>query len=268
VDLIGSTQLTAIYSYRSFIYSSVKREFDSRYRNSVLGPTWLVLHPLAQILMFTLVFSQLMRARLPDVENSFGYSIFLCAGLLTWGLFADILNRSQSMFLDNANFLKKLSFPRICLPIIVILNSCLGFAIILSLFVGFLLISGNFPGWVFIAIVPIILLQIFLAAGLGMLLGVLNVFFRDVGQLFGIVLQFWFWLTPIVYPFAVLPNWAQRIVILNPMTSIMISYQGIFLQCLQPIWADLLPTFFIACVLCFFSFRLFKRLAGEMVDEL
>jgi len=268
VDLISSTKLTAIYRYRGFIFSSVKREFDSRYRNSVLGPAWLVLNPLAQILMFTFVFSQLMRTRIPGVENPFGYSIFLCAGLLTWGLFADILNRSQNMFLDNANFLKKISFPRICIPIIVILNSCLGFAIILSLFVGFLLISGNFPGWIFFAIAPIILLQIFLAAGLGMFLGVLNVFFRDIGHLFGIVLQFWFWLTPIVYPFAVLPDWAQRIVMFNPMTPIMISYQGILVQGLQPIWFSLFPAAFAACVLCFFSALLFKRLIGEMVDEL
>jgi lipopolysaccharide transport system permease protein len=263
-----STQLSGIYRFRGFIFGSVRREFVSRYRNSMLGATWLVLQPLAQILVFTLVFSQVMRARLPGVDSSFGYSIFLCAGLLTWGLFADILNRSQNMFLDNANLLKKLSFPRICLPIIVTLNACAGFAIIFGLFVGFLLLSGNFPGWAFLAIAPVLLLQILLAVGLGMVIGVLNVFFRDVGQLFGIVLQFWFWLTPIIYPLATLPDWAQRIVMLNPMTPLAVAYQRILVQGAQPSWASILPTAVLACVLCFFGLHLFQKRAGEMVDEL
>ena len=172
------------------------------------------------------------------------------------------------MFLDNANLLKKLSFPRICLPIIVILNACLGFAIIFGLFAGFLLISGNFPGWVFLAIMPVLLLQILLAIGLGMVIGVLNVFFRDVGQLFGIVLQFWFWLTPIIYPLTTLPDWAQRIVMLNPMTSLTLAYQGILVQGVLPLWASLWPTVALACVLCFLGMRLFQKRAGEMVDEL
>lgn len=261
-------QLSGIYRFRGFIFGSVRREFVSRYRNSMLGATWLVLQPLAQILVFTLVFSQVMRARLPGVDSSFGYSIFLCAGLLTWGLFADILSRSQNMFLDNANLLKKLSFPRICLPIIVTLSACAGFAIIFGLFVGFLLLSGNFPGWAFLAIAPVLLLQILLAIGLGMVIGVLNVFFRDVGQLFAIVLQFWFWLTPIIYPLATLPDWAQRIVMLNPMTPLVLAYQGILVQGAQPVWASLLPTAALACALCFFGLRLFQKRAGEMVDEL
>lgn len=262
------TQLSGIYRFRGFIYGSVHREFATRYRNSMLGAVWLVLQPLAQILVFTLVFSQVMRARLPGVDSSFGYSIFLCAGLLTWGLFSDIVSRSQNMFLDNANLLKKLNFPRICLPIIVILNACLGFAIIFSLFAGFLLLSGNFPGWSFLAIVPVLLLQILFAIGLGMVIGVLNVFFRDVGQLFGIVLQFWFWLTPIIYPLTTLPDWAQRIVMLNPMTPLTVAYQEIIVHGALPLWVSLWPTAALACVFCFLGMRLFKKRAGEMVDEL
>lgn len=263
-----AAQLSGIYRFRGFIFGSVRREFASRYRNSMLGAAWLVLQPLAQILVFTLVFSQVMRTRLPGVDSTFGYSIFLCAGLLTWGLFADIVSRSQNMFLDNANLLKKLSFPRICLPIIVTLNACIGFAIIFGLFTGFLLISNDLPGGVFFAIVPVLLIQILFAIGLGMIIGVLNVFFRDVGQLFGIVLQFWFWLTPIVYPLSTLPDWAQRIVMLNPMTPLVVAYQGMLVQGVLPSWISLWPTAALAGVLCFLGMRLFRKRAGEMVDEL
>src|SRR4051812_25889914 len=110
--------LIDIYRFRDFIFGSVRREFASRYRNSMLGAAWLVLQPLAQILVYTLIFANVMRARLPGVDTTFGYSVFLCAGILTWALFAEIIARSQGMFLDYANLLKKLSFPRIVLPVI------------------------------------------------------------------------------------------------------------------------------------------------------
>lgn len=262
------TQLSGIYRFRGFILGSVNREFASRYRNSMLGAAWLVLQPLAQILVFTLIFSQVMRARLPGVDSSLGYSIFLCSGILTWGVFAEIVGRSQNVFLDNANLLKKLSFPRICLPIIVVLNACLGFAIIFGLFTGFLVLSGNFPGWAYLAILPVLAVQVLFAIGLGMILGVLNVFFRDIGQLFGIVLQFWFWLTPIIYPLSTLPAWGQRIVMWNPMTRLVMAYQGILVHGELPDWVSLLPVALGSLILCLFGLRLFQKRAAEMVDEL
>src|SRR5690606_40640472 len=87
--------------------------------------------------------------------------------------------------LEHASLLKKLSFPRICLPIIVVLNALLNFTIIFGLFIGFLVITGNFPGWVVLAMLPVLLIQVIFAASLGIILGILNVFFRDVGQLTG-----------------------------------------------------------------------------------
>src|SRR5690606_12129936 len=141
---------------RAFIFGSVKREFQSKYQNSLLGAAWTVLNPLAMIIVYTVIFSQVMRARLPGVESSFAYSIYLCAGVLTWGLFAEIVGRSQNVFLDNANLLKKLSFPRLCLPVTVVFNALLNFAIIFGLFTAFLLLSGNFPGLPFLALVPLL----------------------------------------------------------------------------------------------------------------
>ena len=260
--------LSDIYRFRGFILGSIKREFASRYRNSMLGAAWLVLQPLAQILVYTLIFASVMRTRLPGIDSTFGYSIFLCAGILTWGLFAEIVGRSQNMFIDNANLLKKLSFPRIILPIIVVLSACLGFAIIFSLFTVFLVISDSFPGWVYLALAPILLVHVVFALGLGMNIGVLNVFFRDVGHIFGIVLQFWFWLTPIIYPLTTLPDWAQQLIMLNPMTPIILVYQGILVRGELPHWQQLIPVFIAGLLLCAVGLQLFRKRAGEMVDEL
>ena len=260
--------LRALWTYRGFILGSVKREFQLKYRNSMLGAAWTVLNPLAMIVVYTVIFAQIMRTRLPGVESTFGYSIYLCAGVLTWNLFAEITGRSQNVFLEQANLLKKLSFPRICLPAIVVGSALLNFAIIFGLFTLFLLFSGNFPGWVFLIVFPVLAVQIAFSIGLGMVLGVLNVFFRDVGQLFNVVLQFWFWLTPIVYPVTILPQSVRQLMGLNPMARFTGAYQTILVSGQGPSWKSLGALAILAGLLCYWGFRLFRRHAGEMVDEL
>lgn len=258
----------SLRSYRGFILGSVQREFQARYRNSLFGALWPIFNPLSMIIVYTVIFSQIMRARLPGVDDSMAYSVYLCAGLLAWGLFSEITLRSQNMFLENANLLKKISFPRICLPVIVLINAAINFAIIVALFLGFLLITGRWPGMALLALVPLIAVQMMFCAGLGMVLGVLNVFFRDVGQLFGICLQFWFWLTPIVYPITILPNWLQSLLRFNPLTSLIASYQNVFLYGQWPDWSSLLPALVIGAIFCAIGLRLFRQRVGEMVDEL
>jgi lipopolysaccharide transport system permease protein len=260
--------LRALWAYRGFILGSVKREFQSRYQNSVLGAAWSVLQPLAMIVVYTVIFSQVMRARLPGVEGGFAYSIYLCAGVLTWGLFADITGRAQNVFIENANLLKKLSFPRISLPVTVITNALVNFAIVFSLFTIFLVLSGNFPGLVFAALAPVIAILVMFAIGLGIALGILNVFFRDVGQFFTIALQFWFWLTPIVYPRTILPEWVQEWLWLNPMAPLITAAQDILVYARWPAWPSLVPVFVVSLLLCAWGWRLFRRHSGELVDEL
>lgn len=266
--MIAPAMLKGVWAYRGFVKGSVKREFQSKYRNSLLGAAWTVLNPLAMILVYTVVFAQVMKSRLPGSDSTFSYSIYLCAGVLSWGLFAEIVNRAKDVFLDNANLIKKVNFPRICLPLIVVLSSGVNFAIIFGLFTAFLIASGNFPGAVFIGLIPVLAILVLFAIGLGIVLGVLNVFFRDVGQLFGIVLQFWFWFTPIVYPIATLPDRVKVLMSLNPMASLIGACQGVLVQGHWPQWMSLLPTLLIALALCALGLLLFRGHAGEMVDEL
>ena len=260
--------LRALWAYRGFISGSVQREFQSKYRNTMFGAAWNVLQPLAMIIVYTVIFAEVMRAKLQGIDSTFGYSIYLCAGVLTWGLFAEITTRAQNMFLDNANLLKKLSFPRLCLPVTVVANGLLNFAIVFGLFSVFLVISGNWPGLAYVALLPMLALLVVLAVGLGMVLGVLNVFFRDVGQFFGIFITFWFWLTPIVYPASILPAGLQPFMAWNPMAGIMAAVQGILVGGQWPQWASLTYPMGLGLVLCLLGLRLFRKRAGEMVDEL
>ncbi|WGG51377.1 ABC transporter permease [Rugamonas sp. DEMB1] len=261
-------RLRNLANYRGFIAGSVRREFQSKYRNSILGAAWTVLNPLAMIVVYTVIFSQVMHSRLAGASSPYAYSIYLCAGVLTWNLFAEITSKAQAVFIDNAGLIKKINFPRLCLPVIVVCNAGLNFAIIFALFTAFLLLAGDFPGWVYFAVFPLLALQVLLAIGLGMILGVLNVFFRDVGQFFNIALQFWFWFTPVVYPVAVLPAEARALLVWNPMAPLILGYQEILVNGRAPAWAGLLPTAALAVLLCLLGMQLFRRRAGEMVDEL
>jgi lipopolysaccharide transport system permease protein len=260
--------LRPVWAYRDFILGSVQREFQSKYRTSILGSAWSVLNPLAMILVYTVIFAEIMKAKLPGVNSVYGYGIYLCAGILTWGLFAEIVGRGQTVFLDNANLLKKLNFPRLCLPVIITAGAAINFAIVFGLFVLFLVMTGSFPGLVFLGVIPLLVVLVLFAIGLGITLGVLNVFFRDVGQFFGILLMFWFWLTPIVYTSNILSEELRGWVSYNPMAPLMDGFQRVLLAGQWPQWESLVYPAALAVVLSVLGMRLFRRHAGDMVDEL
>lgn len=260
--------LKNLWLYRGFITGSVKREFQLKYRNSILGAAWTVIQPLSMIIVYTVIFSQIMRAKLPGIESVFGYSIYLCAGIITWGLFAEIVNRSQNVFIENANLLKKLNFPRLCLPVTLVMSAIVNFLIVFTLFIIFLIVTNTFPGFALLFMLPVLIIQIAFATGLGIVIGVLNVFFRDVGQLFSVVLQFWFWLTPIIYPIDILPASIQYYMQFNPMYPIMTAYQQIVVYGAMPNWYSLIPILILAMLLSFWGMRLFRKHGGDMVDEL
>ena len=265
--------VASLWQYRAFILGSTKREFQTKYKNSLLGFAWPIINPLALILVYALVFSKVMGARLPGAaadggSSIYAYSIYLCIGVIVWTLFAELTSRAQVVFLENANLLKKLNFPRLCLPVIVIFNAGLNFLIIFSLFTIFLLVTNNFPGYCFFAVIPLLAILIIFAIGLGMTLGVLNVFFRDIGYFYSVALQFWFWLTPIVYSVNVLPEKIRFLVSFNPLTNLFVAFQGIFVNHQAPDWSSLWFICVLAVLLNINGFRLFRKRSGEMVDLL
>lgn len=261
-------QLRALWSYRGFILGSVKREFQQKYQNSMLGAFWSMAAPLTNVFIYTVIFTQVMKSRLPGVGKEFAFGIYLCAGVLAWTLFAEIVTRCQTVFLEHANLIKKLNFPKICLPMIVILNSLVNFFIIFGLFLVFLALSQSLPGVSIIYTPFLVALLVVMASGLGVFLGVLNVFFRDVGPLFGIVMQFWFWFTPIVYPISILPDSIKNFIALNPVAPVVKGMQDIYLFNRAPEWHQLLYPAIVALLLAVMALRLFRSKAAEIVDEI
>lgn len=259
--------LMQLWHYRRFILGSVVREFKSRYTRTVFGATWLLLAPFSMILVYTVVFSHIMQARLPGTQEPFAYSIYLCAGLLPWQWFSELLTRSVSIFVDHGGLIKKSSFPRLALPVIALLASACNFALVAGLFLIFLLIMGRWPGWDILNLIPLMLLQCAFAMGLGITLGILNVFFRDVGQAVGIVLQFWFWLTPIVYPLATLPTWARDYLAWNPVLPLFESYQNVLLGAGMPEWGHLTNLVFLTTLSLLAAAWIFQAANSQLADE-
>jgi lipopolysaccharide transport system permease protein len=260
-----------IWHYRGFVRGSIRREIATQYRGSLLGATWVLIGPTVMILIYTLVFSHLMRSRLTGVDSAFGYSVFLCAGLLPWNFFTESVSRLQAVFVANSTLMKKAMFPRICLPVIALGTASFNFMVIGSLFLVFLLVTGGFPGAIVLAALPALAVQVALATGLGMLFATLNVFFRDVGQAVTLALQFWFWLTPIVYPIGSLPGWAQHALAWNPMAVVVGHYQSVLLYQRLPdrlAWVGLGWVAGLALCALWLGLATYRRRVGELVDEL
>ena len=261
--------LSNLLQYREFIYSCVKREFQMRYAGSMLGALWAVFQPLAMILVYTVVFSEVMRNKLQGMETmKFAYSIYLCSGLLTWNLFSEMLNGCVNVFLVHANLLKKVFFPRICLPVIAALSALLNFFIGFGLFLVFLVATGQFPGTAILYFLPVLCVQVILSVSMGVGLGVLNVFFRDVGQMLGVLLQFWFWFTPVVYPITIIPEQLRWVMNLNPMYHIVHGYQSIFVYQECPDIYGIGAVLLLGLAVGIWALRLYRKHVGEMVDEL
>jgi len=261
--MIGS-----LWTYRGYVRASVARELRLRYTGSALGALWQILSPLSMIAIYTIVFSGLMKARLEGVGDPYAYTIYVCSGLLAWTMFSEIVVRSQTMFLENANLLKKSSFPRSCVPAIIGSSALASFAIVYSVFLALLALSARWPGIVVVAALVPLLLLAFLGLAAGVFLGVVHVFFRDVGHVLAIALQVWFWLTPIVYPVHILPPSYAKWIGINPVTPIVQALQTIFVQHAWPDWTTLGYPAVLAIALGVLAATVFRRQAPWIVDEL
>ena len=114
-----TTFFKSAWRYRSFIVSSIRNDFKMRFNRSKLGGLWMVLHPLALVLMYALVLSAVLSAKLPGIESRYACAIFLTAGMLSWSLFSEVVTRCLTIFIENGSLMQKVVFPKICLPLIV-----------------------------------------------------------------------------------------------------------------------------------------------------
>ena len=260
--------ILAVWRYRNFILSSIANELRLRFVRSKLGGLWMIIHPLAQVLIFALILSEVLAAKLPGIENKHAYALYLMAGMLCWALFSETIGRCLTLFIDNGNLMKKMVFPRICLPIIAAGTTlATNLLLLIAIFAVFAAL-GHFPGRNALWLPLLMFATLALSMGIGLTLGVLNVFMRDIGQVVPVLLQALFWLTPIVYILSILPPSMQHWFRMSPLFPLVSSYQNVLVFGHPPLWGEILRLLIASTVLLLIALVTFRRASPEMVDVL
>jgi lipopolysaccharide transport system permease protein len=219
-----------IVRYRELLLTLALREIQVRYKQAVLGVAWVILQPLSLMLVFTLFFSVLLR--IPS--DGIPYPLFAYVALVPWGFFAAALSSSVTSLTSNANLVTRVYFPRAVLPLATVVAAAADFAVAALGFVGLLLfyrvtMTGN------LLFVPLIfLIQLTLILGLALGLSALNVAYRDVRHALPLLVQLWFFVTPVIYPVSVVPDRYRTFYLANPMAGIIDSYRKTIIQGTPP----------------------------------
>tara|TARA_B100000749_G_scaffold280887_1_gene279865 strand:- start:96411 stop:97214 length:804 start_codon:yes stop_codon:yes gene_type:complete len=211
--------------YYDLVYILAQKEIKTRYKNNIFGYVWSLVNPMAYTFVFYFAFEVIFKVK---VEN---YVLFLISGLFAWQWVTNYVNGSTVAFFQNANLIKKARFPRFIIPLSKCLQDSFHFAMTLPVTFLFMVYYGVTPTLMtFIGIPIIIVVQFLLLFGIGMLLGSLNLFFRDIQFLIAIILQMTFYLTPIVYPISRVPEVYRSLLMLNPFAPLILSWKELFLN--------------------------------------
>lgn len=245
----------------------VKRDFQGRYAGSLLGFVWSFVQPLWMLLLFTFVFSTVMKVSLTGVRTEH-FAVFLFCGLLPWMALHEGVLRASTAITDNASLIKKLRFPAEILVLAVVLAALLHQAIAAGVFVVVLVWLGEFSWGGLPLLLVAVPLQVGLMLGLGLLVAAVHVFFRDTAQILGIFLNAWFYLTPIVYPLGLVPERFRSWLEVNPLTILVELYRQAFLEGRLALAPRAALLALATAVILFLGSWLFRRLKPAFVDEI
>jgi len=257
-----------IYQNSYMIRTLVRRDLRGRYVGSFLGLFWSFIHPLSQICIYYFVFSVILKVKLGPEYGGMSFTIWLIAGLLPWMFFAEVVTRSPTAVLEQANLITKMVFPSEILPFCHLIAASINHFISMGLFVVFLYIVGYGLSFKFLLVLPILFSTCLFALGLSWMLSALNVFLRDIGQIIGVVVNIWFFLTPIIYPRHVIPEKYQGLYGLNPMLHAVEGYRTALLGKMDFNMESLLYLFVPALVMFALGGLVFKKLKPAFVDTI
>jgi ABC-type polysaccharide/polyol phosphate export permease len=273
------TTLAEYKSSRELVINLTLRELRTKYKRSLLGWSWSLLHPLAIMAIFTLVFSFFLRIE-PPVGRPSGldsFPLFLLCGLLPWTFVVNGTNGAISSLLANANLIKKSYFPRELLVTSQVLAWLASFAIEMMLLAVVFMVVGNFVLPYLPVVVLIMVALSFFIAGMGLALSAANVYFRDVEHLVAIAFQVWFYLTPILYPISLVPERPElfgyelpgrALYGLNPMVGFVEALRDCLYDLRLPSAARLGSLLLVSAVTFLFGLSVFKKLEGRLAEEL
>jgi lipopolysaccharide transport system permease protein len=255
------SNLSQLPRYRGLIQSLVARELKARYRGSVLGFFWSFINPLLLLLVYSFVFEKI----LPNRSETQPYALFLFSGLLPWTWFSSSILEASNVLISGGNLIKKVLFPAEVLPIVTVLANMVHFLLGLPILVLFLIFYRHTPDLGDLVWFPVVVLvQLVLTLGISLIVSSLTVHFRDIKDILGNLMTFWFFATPIIYEYKWL---GSRLLNLNPFTHLAISYQELlFYPGAFGHWKWLLALGVASIGLFLFGYFLFDRLRDSFAE--
>ena len=252
-----------IWKYRGMIYQLVRRDLKARYKNSILGFAWMILNPLFQLCIYTIVFSVIIKM---DIEQ---FHLFLFVALVPWIFFSTCLSYGARVVLSEQDMLKKIYFPREVLPIAFtvsqFINMLLSFVII---FVVILLGGRTLNPFAMLFLPVIMATEFFLALGIVYIISAITVYFRDLEHILSILALAWMYMTPVIYPVEYVPEKLMKLIFLNPMTPVTIGYRDILYYGNPPRMGILMNAIIMGAVFWLTGKMLFHVLQKGFVREL
>jgi len=247
-------------------FSFSRRDFRERYVGTGLGQLWYLLSPIITIFIYTVIFSDFMKMKLDIVENSYAYSIYLVPGLLAWGSFSTLVSRLNLSIFDQANLIKKINVPVYVFQLSIVMTELFLFVLSFGLGVLFLLIVDHPITWVFLWLAPVMVLQVLFAFGIGVILSLFAPFMRDLKEAVPIVLQLWFWITPIVYMKEMIEGKYPLLLVINPFYYFADIYQNIFLYSVEPSGSSLVVITTLPLLALGIAAFLYKKMIPTIKD--
>lgn len=255
------SSLKEVIAYRSMLWSLTQSELRTRYKGSLFGFLWTFLNPLLTLLVYSLIFSTVMKVNIPH------YTTFLFVGLLAWNLFAISLQSSAGVVVRQSSLVKKIYFPRHILPLSVVIGSLINYFLSSIILASLLLVTGFHPTLLWLCIPPVVLIEAIVTAGFSLLFSAINVYFRDTEHMLGILLMLWFYLTPVVYPLSMVPKHLEWVFKLNPIGDIILFIQGSLYYNQLPHLKLIIYTVCFSIFIFVFGWVSYQRLSRRFAEE-
>ena len=260
-------QLRDVWHYRDLIILFVRRDFVSRYKQTILGPLWFIIQPLFTSLIYTVIFGQI--AKLPT--DGLPQMLFYMSGTVMWHYFSGCLNGTSTTFTSNAGIFGKVYFPRLVTPISIVISNLISFAIQLVFFLGFFLyfyLRGSlvfFTAWA-LTLPLLIELMAGLGLGFGIIISSLTTKYRDLSYLVGFGVGLWMYATPVIYPVSTIPERWRWIADINPISPIIETFRAGFLGAGAASWMGLVYSFVFMLVVLLIGVVIFNRVEKTFID--
>lgn len=256
-------KMKELYDYREMIYSLVRKELRGRYKSSILGFLWTFINPLCQIIIYTIVFSNIFRM---NVDK---YYIFLTVVMIPWVFFTSSITGGAVSIVNQQDLIKKIYFPREVLPISYVTSCFVNMLLSFVVVFGMLLVTGwgvNLRALIYLPLV--MLVEYVLCLGFTMIISACTVYVRDLEHIMGVLMMAWIYLTPVMYDMEYIPENLMPIFMMNPMTPVAIAYREILYYKQVPELSNLMLSIGVGVVSLVLGSIIFAKLQKNFVEEL